>query len=72
MLSYDRWNKKADRIYRPDAEINFGGNHIFLAVAPPLAGPSMPFFLREGALADNQQEGDGHISHRRCLTGQSG
>lgn len=40
-LSYDRWNKKADRIYRLDAEINFGGNHMFLAVAPPLAGPSM-------------------------------
>ncbi|MBN9384704.1 MAG: ABC transporter permease [Chitinophagaceae bacterium] len=40
-LSYDRWNKKADRIYRLDAEINFGGNHLFLAVAPPLAGPSM-------------------------------
>jgi putative ABC transport system permease protein len=40
-LSYDRWNKKADRIYRLDAEINFGGYHNFLAVAPPLAGPSM-------------------------------
>src|SRR5258705_12208181 len=40
-LSYDKWNKQADRIYRLDAEINFGGNHVFLAVAPPLAGPSM-------------------------------
>jgi putative ABC transport system permease protein len=40
-LSYDKWNVKADRIYRLDAEIKFGGNHLFLAVAPPLAGPSM-------------------------------
>ncbi|MBN8855072.1 MAG: cell division protein FtsX [Sphingobacteriales bacterium 50-39] len=40
-LSYDRWNKQADRIYRLDAQVKFGGNHLFLAVAPPLAGPSM-------------------------------
>ncbi|HEY8969150.1 MAG TPA: ABC transporter permease [Puia sp.] len=40
-LSYDRWNKQADRIYRLDSQIKFGGNHLFLAVAPPLAGPSM-------------------------------
>jgi putative ABC transport system permease protein len=40
-LSYDRYNKKADRIYRLDGEIKFGGNHFILAVAPPLAGPSM-------------------------------
>lgn len=40
-MSYDRWNKQADRIYRLDAQIKFGGNHLFLAVAPPLAGPSM-------------------------------
>lgn len=26
-LSYDRFNTKADRIYRIDAELNFGGNH---------------------------------------------
>jgi putative ABC transport system permease protein len=40
-LSYDRFNKQADRIYRLDAQVKFGGNHLFLAVAPPLAGPSM-------------------------------
>jgi putative ABC transport system permease protein len=40
-LSYDKYNKKADRIYRLDGEIKFGGNHFILAVAPPLAGPSM-------------------------------
>lgn len=37
-LGYDRFNKKADRIYRVDGEINFGGTHFILAVAPdPLA-----------------------------------
>ena len=33
-LSYDRYNEKADRIYRVDAEINFGGQHQEMAVAP--------------------------------------
>jgi putative ABC transport system permease protein len=40
-LSYDRWNAKADRIYRLDGEIKFGGQHVFVAIAPPLAGPAM-------------------------------
>ena len=40
-LSYDRYNEKADRTYRLDGDIKFGGNHFILAVAPPLAGPSM-------------------------------
>jgi putative ABC transport system permease protein len=40
-LSYDRYNKKADRIYRVDGEIKFGGNHMVLAVAPAPAGPAM-------------------------------
>ena len=39
--SYDRYNQKADRIYRLDGELKFGGNHFILASAPPLAGPSM-------------------------------
>jgi len=38
---YDRYNKNADRIYRLDAEIKFGGNHFILAVAPAPAGPAM-------------------------------
>ena len=38
---YDRYNQKADRIYRLDGELKFGGNHFILASAPPLAGPSM-------------------------------
>jgi putative ABC transport system permease protein len=40
-LSYDRYNKKADRIYRVDGEIKFGGNHMVLAVAPAPTGPAM-------------------------------
>jgi putative ABC transport system permease protein len=40
-LSYDRYNEKADRIYRLDGDIKFGGNHFIMAVAPAPAGPSM-------------------------------
>jgi putative ABC transport system permease protein len=31
-LSYDRYNEKADRIYRVNADINIGGNKLHLAV----------------------------------------
>ena len=40
-LNYDRYNEKADRIYRLDGEIKFGGNHFVLASAPAPAGPAM-------------------------------
>lgn len=40
-LSYDRYNKKADRIYRVDGEIKFGGNHYVLAVAPDPMGATL-------------------------------
>ena len=40
-LSYDRYNTKADRIYRLDGDIKFGGNHFILAVAPAPAGPAL-------------------------------
>lgn len=37
-ISYDRYHTKADRIYRVNGEIKFGGNHYRLAVAPaPMA-----------------------------------
>src|ERR1700743_831792 len=39
--SYDRYNQKADRIYRLDAEIKFGGNHLILAQSPAPSGPAM-------------------------------
>jgi putative ABC transport system permease protein len=37
-LNYDRFHEKADRIYRVDADIQFGGSHYILAVAPDPAG----------------------------------
>lgn len=40
-LSYDRFHKKADRIYRVDGDIQFGGNHFVLAVAPDAMGPTL-------------------------------
>ncbi len=40
-LSYDRYNKKADRIYRLDCDLKFGDNHFVLATAPAPAGPAM-------------------------------
>ena len=40
-VGYDRYNTKADRIYRLDADIKFGGNHFVLAVAPAPAGPAV-------------------------------
>ncbi|HET6252773.1 MAG TPA: ABC transporter permease [Puia sp.] len=40
-LSYDRWNVNADRIYRLDNDIRFGGNSVSLAVAPAPAGPAI-------------------------------
>src|ERR1700741_5336388 len=40
-LGYDRYNDNADRIYRVDGEIKFGGNHFILATAPAPAGPTM-------------------------------
>jgi putative ABC transport system permease protein len=56
-LSYDRYNKKADRIYRLDGEIKFGDNHFILAVAPAPAGPAMlqdyPEIEREARFRNN-------------------
>jgi putative ABC transport system permease protein len=40
-LSYDKYNAKADRIYRVDGDIKFGGNHFVLAVAPDPLGPTL-------------------------------
>jgi putative ABC transport system permease protein len=44
-LSYDKWNKNADRIYRVAPEIKFGGSHKHYAVSPaPLAAALMSDF----------------------------
>lgn len=44
-LSYDRYNEKADRIYRVDSEIKYGGSHWVLALGPaPLAGAMLNDF----------------------------
>lgn len=40
-LSYDKFNKKADRIYRVDGDILFGGNQFILAVAPDPMGETL-------------------------------
>jgi len=37
-LSYDQFNEKADRIYRVNTEIKFGGNHLDLAVVSSIFG----------------------------------
>jgi putative ABC transport system permease protein len=40
-LSYDRYNKNFDRIYRVDADVNFGGSNMVLAVGPEPLGPTL-------------------------------
>ncbi|MEZ0540763.1 ABC transporter permease [Fibrella arboris] len=40
-LSYDRFNAKADRIYRVNSDLKFGGNDIHFAVAPDPMGPTL-------------------------------
>lgn len=38
-LSYDRWNPNAERIFRPTADIKFGGSEFKLAVVGSIVGP---------------------------------
>ena len=40
-LNYDRYNKKAGRIYRVDSDIKFGGNHFTLATVTDPMGPTL-------------------------------
>ncbi|HLL93574.1 MAG TPA: ABC transporter permease, partial [Spirosoma sp.] len=40
-LSYDRYNLKADRIYRINADIRFGGTDMKMAVTPDPLGPTL-------------------------------
>ena len=40
-LSYDRYHEKADRIYRINSDIKFGGNDMHMAVSPDPIGPTL-------------------------------
>ncbi len=40
-LNYDRYNTKADRIYRVQTNIKFGGNDMHFAVSPDPIGPTL-------------------------------
>ena len=40
-LSYDRYNEKADRIYRINADIRFGGGDLHLSVTPDPMGATL-------------------------------
>jgi len=40
-LSFDKYNDKADRIYRVDSDIMFGGNHFVMAVTPEPMGATI-------------------------------
>lgn len=40
-LSYDKWNPQADRIFRAYSDINFGGNHMRMAVTGVPIGPDV-------------------------------
>ena len=40
-LSYDRYHEKADRIYRLNSDIKFGGNDMHMAVTPDPLGPTL-------------------------------
>src|SRR5215510_11952842 len=40
-LSYDRFHAKADRIYRVDSDIRFGGTDLKLAVCSDPMGPTL-------------------------------
>ena len=40
-LSYDRYNAKANRIYRIHSDVKFGGNDMQMAVSPDPVGPTL-------------------------------
>ncbi|KAA9349947.1 ABC transporter permease [Larkinella humicola] len=40
-LSFDRFHEKADRIYRINTDIKFGGNDMHMAVSPDPMGPTL-------------------------------
>ena len=40
-LSFDKYNKNTNRIYRVNNEVKFGSNHFDMAITPALLGPTM-------------------------------
>ncbi|HWJ29304.1 MAG TPA: ABC transporter permease, partial [Flavisolibacter sp.] len=40
-LSYDRYNEKADRIYRINADVKFGGTDLHMPVTPDVMGAAL-------------------------------
>lgn len=46
-LSYDRFHAAAERTYRVDADIKFGGTHYVIATAPAPLGPTLKVDLPE-------------------------
>jgi putative ABC transport system permease protein len=72
-LSYDRYNAKADRIYRINSDIKYGGNSSSYAVSPPpLANalapniPEVELATRIIAAVDSRfKKGNEHISETK-------
>jgi putative ABC transport system permease protein len=62
-MSYDRYDRQAERIYRVDNEIRFGGNEKSYAIAPaPVAGALKKDFPQVKAVARLAQRGGFHIT----------
>jgi hypothetical protein len=58
-LNFDRYNDKVKRIYRVNNELRFGGNHLDLAVADAVMGPTL---LREFPQVEKYTRIEGHGS----------
>ena len=63
-LSYDRWNPNAGRIFRPTADIKFGGSEFKLAVVGSVVGPDAAQELPEiQAFCRFRQRGSYLVKH---------
>ena len=79
-LSYDRYNTKADRIYRANADIKFGGNASSYAVTPPPLAAAMMANIPEvekavritAAIDSRFKKGGEHINENKVCYAESG
>lgn len=79
-LSYDRFNVKADRIFRVNADIKYGGNSSSYAVTPPpLAAalgnefPEVEKAVRMIAATDIRfKKGNEHVNESKVVYGDAG